>query len=226
MVFYLLPWGRKKSKMDLIKEDLFEVWRKGKNHFPQLNPLREALIRHFGVETSPLAPAFRRYKGRFWEELSFWALPSRVQEEISQKGIVFSPLLGMLSPEDPVPIYDLEWKTSYEGKTLRDFWKEHLEEIQRKLFKDSILFDFLSTEDRKVLSIPEESKRVSFEYYRKDRRVINSLPHRAYTLRYIIEMKVGIDDLERINFLDYKVKDIVEEGNTLKVILQSEGKYI
>lgn len=226
MVLYLLPWSRKKSRMDLIKKDLSEVWKEGGNRFPELNPLREALIRHFGVKTSPLAPAFRRYKGKFWEELSFWALPSRVQEEIAQRGILFSPLLGMLSPQDPVPIYDLNWKTPYEGKTLRDFWKVHLEGIQSKLFKDAIFFDFLTSEDRKVFSPPKGTQRIIFEYYRRDRRVINSLPHRAYTLRYIVEMKVGIENLERINFLDYRVKGIAKEGNTLKVILQSEGKYI
>ncbi|WP_457601247.1 peroxide stress protein YaaA [Hydrogenivirga sp.] len=227
MAFYLLPWSRAQSKMDLVRRGLSEVWKEGEgNTFPELNPLREALIRHFGVETSPLAPAYRRYKGRFWEELSFWALPSKVQKEIEERGVVFSPLFGVLGAGDLLPRYEVGWGDGYEGKTLRDFWREHLEGLLSTLFDKEVLYDFLSAEDRKVVGFPPTARRVVFEYYRKDSRVINTLPHRAYTLRYIIEMGVGTENLERINFLDYRVEEVREEESVLRVLLRSEGKYI
>ncbi len=226
MALFLLPWSGKHSNMDLVKKDLFEVWKEEGNRFDLLNPVREDLIRSFQVQTSPLAPVWRRYKGRFWEELSFWALPSRVQREIEEKAIVPSPLFGILGAGDLIPKYDLDWKTKFKGKTLQSFWKDRLEDLLPKIMDNEILFDFLSSEDRKVFTFPEGIKRVLFEYYRKDKRVINTLPHRAYTLRYIVEMGVNLEDLHRINFLDYKVEEIKEEGSITRVLMRSEGKYI
>jgi len=93
MVFYLLPWSRKQSSMDIVRRDLSKTWKEREgNRFEFLNPLRAKLIKEFGIKTSPLAPVWRRYKNKFWEELSFWALPTRVQQEIEDRGLVLSPL--------------------------------------------------------------------------------------------------------------------------------------
>ena len=227
MALYLLPWSRKQTKMDIVKRDLSEVWNEGEgNRFSQLNPLRESVLRHFGVKTAPLAPAYRRYKSKFWEELSFWALPSKIQRHIEENALVFSPLLGVMGAGDLVPYYELEWKTPYEGGSLRRFWRRHLEELLSGLLEGEVVYDFLSSEDRKVVDFPPTTRRVVFEYYRRGKRVINTLPHRAYTFRYILEMRVSTEDLNRINFLDYKVKDVGEEEGVIKVVLHSEGKYI
>ena len=224
MNFYLLPWSNKKTKMDLIKRDLREVWRD--TRFPQLNPLRESVIKELDVETYPLAPAYRRYKGKFWEELIFWALPSKVKEELERGSVVLSPLMGLLGISDSVPYYEVEWETQCCGRSLKEFWREHVKELTERLFDGATVWDFMSTKERDILSLPENTRRVSFEYYRKGARVINTLPHRAYTLRYVVEMGVGTESLERINFLDYKVKEVREEERGLKVVLQGEGRYI
>ncbi|NPA41187.1 MAG: peroxide stress protein YaaA [Aquificae bacterium] len=224
MAFFLLPHSGQQSRMDIVRKDLFEVWEE--NGFSQINPLREALIRHFKVKTSPLAPTYRRLKGRFWEELSFWALPKKVQEEIQEKSLVPSPLFGLLKVEDLIPQYELDWNDEYEGEKLYSFWKRHLKELLESTLSGQVVFDLASTQDRKALTIPENAQVISFIYYRKEKRVINTLPHRAYTLRYIVEMKVDLDTLEKINFLDYKVREIREEGNALLVVMESEGKYI
>ncbi len=226
MALFLLPWSRKHSSMDIVREDLFDLWKTRESRFELLNPIREDIIRTFRVETTPLAPVWRRYKGRFWEELSFWALPSRVQKDIEEKGIVPSPLFGILGVGDLIPRYDLDWKIEFRGKTLQRFWRDRLEDFLPKVLGGDVIFDLLSSEDRKVFTFPKGCRRVVFEYHRKDKRVINTLPHRAYTLRYIVEMGVGTEDLHRINFLDYKVEDVREEGNKIRVILRSEGKYI
>ncbi len=227
MAFYLLPWSKGQTKMDLVRRDLYEVWGEGEgNRFPELNPLRSGLLKHFRVQTSPLAPVFRRYKSKFWEELSFWALPSKVQKEIAEWGLVPSPLFGLLGVSDLIPRYELGWKDTYEGKTLKNFWREHLRGFLGSLLEGEVVYDFLSSEERDVLELPENTRRVLFEYYRKGKRVVNPLPHRAYTLRYIVEMKVTPEDVERINFLDYRVKDVREEGRELRVVLHSEGRYI
>lgn len=227
MIFYLLPWSKKKSRMDIVKEDLLEVWkdRKG-NRFDFLNDVRLPLIKEFGVSTSPLAPVWRRYKGKFWEELSFWALPSRVQQDIEDRALSLSPLMGMVGAGDLLPYEELSWKDRYEGKSLRNFWKEVLKPYTEKMFDSSVVFNFLSSEEKDVITLPENARVVSFEYIRKGKRVVNPLPHRAYTLRYIVEMKVDIDTLPKINFLDYKVSKVREDGNAIKVVMESEGKYI
>ncbi len=221
-VVFLLPWSKKQSSINLIRGGEGSL----PSSFPELNPLRKALVDFFNVKLIPLTPVWRRYKNRFWEELCFWVLPPPVQKRIEERGVVLSPLFGLLKPSDNIPKYEVSWKDTFEGKSLKRFWKEHLQSIIQKLLKGKTVFDFLSSEEREIIDFPEETKRIVFEYIRKDKKVINSLPHRAYTLRYITEMEISPDNLERINFLDYKVERIEEKGNVLKVIMKSEGKYI
>ncbi|GAB6065703.1 peroxide stress protein YaaA [Aquifex pyrophilus] len=227
MIFYLLPSEGKQSSMDLVKEDLFSLWEsKEHNRFPQLNPYREELIKHFNVSTSPLAPAWRRYKGKFWDSLEFWCLPPKVQQDIKDKGIILSPLFGMLGVEDYIPKYHVSYGDVYGGKKVKTFWKEVLKEITENLLNEAVVFDFLTTDQRETVSFPENAKVVRFEYIRKDKKVVNPMPHRAYTLRYIAEWNVNLENLDKINFYDYKVEDVREEGNLIKVVMRGEGKYI
>jgi len=105
-------------------------------------------------------------------------------------------------------------------------WKLALRPVMCHLFSSSVLYDFLSARERRLLFVPPSSRRVSFVFYRGDRRVLNDLPHRAYTLRFIAERALGLDSLERINFLDYKVEEIREKGNELQVIIRGGGDYL
>ena len=227
MIFYLLPSERQQSSMDLVKEDYFSIWEdKEKNRFTFLNPYREKLIKAFKVKTNPLLPAWRRYKGKFWDSLEFWCLPGKVQQDIIDKAIIISPLFGMLSVSDLIPKYAVEFSDSYEGRTLKSFWKEILKEHTEKLLDGTLVFDFLTKEQREVVSFPENVKIVRFEYIRKGKKVVNPMPHRAYTVRYIAERSLGEEGLEKINFYDYKVKEIKNDGNVISVIMEGEGKYI
>ncbi|AAC06849.1 peroxide stress protein YaaA [Aquifex aeolicus] len=227
MIFYLLPSEKKQSTMDLVKEDYFSIWEnREKNRFPELNPYRKELIEYFKVETKPLAPAWRRYNGKFWDSLEFWCLPPEVQQNIIDRGIIISPLFGMLGVNDPIPRYSVTFQDKYKGKKLTEFWKEVLKDISKKMFESSVIFDFLTTEQRETLTFPEDVTFVRFDYIRKGKKVVNPMPHRAYTLRYIVEKNVDLNSLEKINFYDYKVSKIEKEGNVIRVIMESEGRYI
>ena len=227
MILYLLPSERQQSSMDLVKEDYFNIWEdKEKNRFSFLNPYREKLIKAFKVKTNPLLPAWRRYKGKFWDSLEFWCLPGKVQQDIIDKGIIVSPLFGLLGVSDLIPKYAVEFSDVYGGKTLKTFWKEILKEHTRKLLDGALIFDFLTSEQREVVNFPENVKIVRFEYLKKGKNVVNPMPHRAYTLRYIAERNLGEEGLEKINFYDYKVKGVKEKGNVINVIMEGEGKYI
>ena len=227
MIFYLLPSEKQQSSMDLVEEDYFSIWEdREKNRFVFLNPYRERLIRALRIQTKPLLPAWRRYKGKFWDSLEFWCLPQRVQQDIIDKGIIISPLFGMLGVSDLIPKYSLDFSYHFEGKTLKAFWKEILKEHAEKLLEGALVFDFLTKDQREVVSFPENSKVVRFEYLRKGKRVVNPMPHRAYTLRYIAERSLGYEGLEKINFYDYKVKEIKEDGRFTLVIMEGEGKYL
>jgi cytoplasmic iron level regulating protein YaaA (DUF328/UPF0246 family) len=50
--------------------------------------------------------------------------------------------------------------------------------------------------------------------------------HRAYLLRYIAEKSLSLEELSRLNFYDYKVKEIEEKGRLIKVIVEGQGAYI
>jgi len=132
----------------------------------------------------------------------------------------------MLGVNDPIPRYSLTFQDNYKGKKVVEFWKEILKDTSWRIFEGSTVFDFLTEEQRKVLTFPDDVTFVKFEYVRKGKRVVNPMPHRAYTLRYIVEKNVDLDSLEKINFYDYKVSKVEEQGNTIKVVMESEGKYI
>jgi len=227
MIFYLLPSEKKQSSMDLIREDYFSIWEdRDKNRFPNLNPFRRKIIMNFELNTTPLAPAWRRYKGSFWDSMEFWCLPSKVQQDIIDKGIIVSPLFGLLGVNDPIFKYNLTYENAYKGKTLRAFWKEVLKDFTPGLLEGVTVFDFLTKEQRETITFPENVQIVRFEYVRKNKKVTNPMVHRAYTIRYIAEKNVTSETLEKINFYDYEVVDIKKEINITTVVMRGEGKYL
>ncbi len=224
---YLLPSSLKQSSMDLVKENLFDVWeREENNKFLFLNPERREIIDSFKLELYPLLPAWRRFKGPFWDNLHLWALPSAVQSRILQRGLIPSPVFGLLAPSDLVPPHRVGFRDKFKDKSLRSFWKEKLQNLFEKLLRDRVVLDLLGYDQRQVVSFPESSKVVRFSFVRAGKRVVNSLPHRAYVLRYVAERQVELDSLEKVNFLDYKVRDIKQRDNLIEVLMEGKGEYI
>ena len=226
MVFYLLPRGTRQKPYSTIRGGKEEFVTHLRDSFPELEDLRLKLIDTLPVDLNSLAPAWRRYASRFWEELCLWAMPERVKKEVEEKGIVLSPLMGIIRAGDPVPLYNAEWKTRVGTRTLYEIWKGRIKEISSQLFKDAVIYDLLTSEERELVDLSTGSLRISFIYLKKGKKLRNTLPHRAYTLRYIVEMKVTPDSLEKINFLDYRVTAIEKSGRNVRVTFDSEGKYL
>jgi len=218
-VFYVLPSSKKQSKMKGSYQDYKD------ERFASLYPKAKELMRCFDVKEEFL-PLFLRYKNKFWDSLEYWVLPPAVQARIKERSVVLSPLLGLASVESPMPAYSLDWKSICQGKTLREYWKEDIKKLSRELFEGKTVFLFVGKQEESLLDLSTASQIVVFEYYKAQQKVKNPLPHRAYTLRYIAERDLSLDELSKINFYDYKVEKIESSGKKIKVLLRSEGRYI
>ncbi|WP_333783945.1 peroxide stress protein YaaA [Thermocrinis sp.] len=194
--------------------------------FQELTAKRVELINCFGISMEELLPAWRRYKNNFWDSLEFWVLPSEVQSFISARSLVLSPLLGLININSPIPYACLSWDEECKGKKLRDWWKEDLRNLSKNVFQGKTIVSLLGSEEEKILSFESVSELVKFEFYKKGQRVKNSQRHRAYALRYIAERKLSIEDFHKINFYDYQVKEVKEEGKITRVIFEGVGAYI
>jgi len=226
MVFYLLPYSSIQKPFSTVKGGKEVLIKALRDSFPQLEDLRLKLMEALPVNFEYLAPAWRRYGGRFWEELCLWAMPERVKKEVEERGILLSPLLGILRAGDPVPLYEANWNTTLGTRKLAEIWKGKVKEITGGLFRDQVVYNFMGRKELGLIDLSKASAIISFEYYKKGTKVRNPLPHRAYTFRYIAEMDVCPESLERINFLDYRVVEIQKKGQVTKVVLDSEGRYL
>ncbi|RMH00566.1 MAG: peroxide stress protein YaaA [Aquificota bacterium] len=220
MLLFILPYSKRQSRL--------KVKDCGENRFafPEVEPLAVKVEESFLKGEKHLLPAWKRFKSVFWESLEFWVLPPPVAQFIDEHSLVFSPVYGLLKPSSCIPYLPVDWKESYEGKSLFAFWKEHLKALSPKLLEGKTLFLFAGARERSLLDLKEAERLVSFEYYRKDQKVKNPAKHWAYTLRYIAEKGIDMDSLHRINFYDYKVEDIQEKGKRFLVRMRSEGRYV
>ncbi|NPA33284.1 MAG: hypothetical protein GXO04_06625, partial [Aquificae bacterium] len=137
-----------------------------------------------------------------------------------------SPMFGALKPSDLIFRYSVTFADRIGEKTLKAFWKENLKNLSEKLLSGAIVYDFLTKDQRQTLTYPESATVVRFDFFKGDKRVVNPMPHRAYTLRYIAERGLSLDEIDKINFYDYKVVSTQRRGNEILVILRGEGKYL
>ncbi len=221
-MYYLLPSSLKQSKLKLR----FENEDEQSVSFDEFEPIRKTLIKcAFLDKSAHLLPVWRRFKGPFWDSLEFWVLPPVVQKRIEKHSLVLSPLYGFLSISNLIPLYKLKWESLCYEKKVKELWRPVLKEKSREIFRDKVIFNFLGNESR-LLDFSTTRKTVEFEFYRKDKKVKSNARHKAYVLRYIAERDLDISQLDKINFYDYKVESILEEKNTIKVTMKSEGRYI
>ncbi|MFN3813888.1 MAG: hypothetical protein ACK4SM_04620 [Aquificaceae bacterium] len=195
------------------------------NNFIQLNQKRKEILGYFNL-TCPCISLWRRFKNRFWDHLQYWVLPKSVKEHIKVRSIVLSPAFGILSVEDTIPRYSLTWNHFYKGVRLKEYWKKDIREITKVFFESMNVLLFVGKSEMPLVDTSRAKNVVIFEYYRKDKKVKNPLPHRAYTLRYIAERGIDMDGLYRINFYNYSVYNIVQKDKLIRVVLKSPGEYI
>jgi cytoplasmic iron level regulating protein YaaA (DUF328/UPF0246 family) len=89
-----------------------------------------------------------------------------------------------------------------------------------------VVVPLVGSQEERLLDLGTAHKVVRFFFYKKGQKVINPQPHRAYLLRYIAEKRLSLEELLRLNFYDYKVKDIEEKGRLIRVIVEGQGAYI
>ncbi|GAB6078748.1 peroxide stress protein YaaA [Hydrogenobaculum acidophilum] len=214
-VLYLTRCANKFSAYSDVdcKEDLF---KDGKFSFLEKRR-KEAFKLLKAKKPKEGGPLWRIYKDKFWEGLHMHVMPKAVKERIFERTIVLHPIMGMLSPEDKV----CKWEVSCQYKNM-SFWKE---DISNYISNDDFLvFNFLPASFEKLL--PKNIKLVSFKYTIKDRPMKDSSLAKAYTMRYIVEKDItSVEAFKKINFLDFVVSDVKEEGQNIVVHMISEGKY-
>jgi cytoplasmic iron level regulating protein YaaA (DUF328/UPF0246 family) len=222
-VRFIFPWSKRQSKIKLR-----EKYPVGLEVYPfeGLNPKRIEVINCLGINMEEPLPLWRRLKGRFWESLEFWVLPPPVQEFIVESSVVLSPLFGLLKVDTPIPYAEQSWEDNCQGSELKDWWKESLKQTSKEIFKDQVVVPLVGKQEEGLLDLGTAHKVVRFFFYKKGQKVINPQPHRAYLLRYIAEKRLSLEELSKINFYDYRVKEIEEKGKLIRVIVEGQGAYI
>lgn len=218
MFLFLLPYSKRQSRLSMknCTGERFSLL--------ELEPLARTVERVF-LSNSELSPLYRRFKSLFWENLEFWVLPPPVAKYVEEHSWVLSPVYGLLKPTACLPYMPVGWEELYEGERLKDFWKRHLRNLSEKLFKDKVLVPFVGKVELSLFDLKKAETIIRFEYYRKDQKVKNPSRYYAYTLRYMAERGISLQELERINFYDYRVEKVVQRGRTVKVVMRSEGRY-
>ncbi len=165
---------------------------------------------------SKMGPLWRVSKGKFWEGLHIHVMPKAIKERIFEKTVVLHPIMGMVSPEDNI----CKWDVSIDLKSLK-VWQS---EINDYLSKGFIVFNFLPKSFESLIS--KSFPTIHFRYLVKNEPIKDSSLALAYTMRYIVEKDISsIEDLKKINFLDFSVVDIKRESLKTIVEMHSMGKY-
>lgn len=218
MFLFLLPYSVTQRKVS------FKDCEKGILGPEEFEPLRRALEKEF-VSDDSLAPLYRRLSGIFWESLEMWVLPPDLIDYLEENSWVISPLYGLIRPTACVRYAPIRWDDTFGGISLFSFWKEHIRNLSDRLFEGRLVVPFIGRRYLSLFRLDRARGIVNFEFYRKDRKVKNPLRHYAYVLRYMVEKKVDLSGLERINFYDYRVESIERKAGTIKVVMRSEGRY-
>ncbi|MCS7307910.1 MAG: peroxide stress protein YaaA [Aquificaceae bacterium] len=218
MLVFLLPYS-KKQRLIQYKDCGGEL-----SVPPEFEPFFRLLEKILSKNNS-LSPLYRRFANSFWESLEFWSMPKKVKDYLLEHSWVMSPLHGLVKPDACVPYAPISWKEKYEGKPLLDFWRVHLKNLSLKLFKDKVVLPLIPKAYLHLFNFSTAQKIVFFEYYRRDSKVRNPAKHYAYSLRYIAERELSLQELQKINFYDYRVEKLTDNHKSLILTLRSEGKY-
>ncbi len=215
---YLLPCSSITSALkEKTDKSYIDVWDNPEySKFLFLNEKRKKLLKKYKVPNKPLVLASRKYKGNFWDNFHIWVMPKDIKQKLYERSIILSPIFGMLSTNDLVPSFKepCNEKLSYYKDDILSYLKE----------RQGFTLSLLSASKTSFLN--KELPVIYPEYYVKGQKLKNISKANAYLLRYIIEKNVDtLDDLPRINFLDFKFKDLINKKNVYHLVIEGEGNY-
>ena len=218
MFVFILPYSKKQNRIS------FKDCNENRFSLKEIEPFARILEKNYSLNGS-LAPLYRRLGGDFWESLELWVMPAKVIEYVKENSWVLSPVYGLLKPDACIPYAPIDWKEVYEGKNLFDFWKIHLKNLSKILLKDKVVIPFVPKKYLSLFNLSYAKEIVFFEYHRGEKEIRNPEKHFAYTLRYIVEKGLDIEEFSKINFYDYQVFERLKKDNHLYIKLRSGGKY-
>ncbi len=90
-----------------------------------LGPTQRAEIdRNRALSTSPVMPALERYTGVLFDGLDPTALAEPARRFAADHVLIHSALFGLISANDPIPVYRLSHDSRLPGVSLRSLWRE------------------------------------------------------------------------------------------------------
>jgi cytoplasmic iron level regulating protein YaaA (DUF328/UPF0246 family) len=123
------------------------------------------------VMTSPLMSALDRYSpGVLYQAMDFENLPTGAQRRLLEHGVVFSPLFGMLRPDDLIPEYYLALDAELpEIGSVRDYWSQYVTRTLNDLVADHFVWNLLPGEYEAIWKSEDRHHGfVNIEFFSRD----------------------------------------------------------
>jgi len=104
------------------------------------------------VMTSPLMSALDRYSpGVMYQSMDFENLPTGAQRRLLEHGVIFSPLYGVLRPDDLIPEYYLAIDAVLpDVGSVREYWAPFITQTLNDLFVGHFVWNLFPDEIRSV----------------------------------------------------------------------------
>jgi cytoplasmic iron level regulating protein YaaA (DUF328/UPF0246 family) len=115
--------------------------------------LAVATATNLGVLDGPTMPAIERYTGVLYDELAASTLPAAVRRRLEGQVVIFSGLLGVVRPTDPIPDYKLKMGAAVgrPGK-LSTWWRGPVSDALAPEATGRVVWDLLPNEHRAAWS--------------------------------------------------------------------------
>lgn len=121
--------------------------------------LHQAIENTFDLLNKETMPAINRYNGIMFKAINYKNLKENQKDNFNQSTIFIDGMFGLLKPLDLIPEYKLKINSKINDLNISEFWKNEIQNILNKEFKNKIVIDILPQAHRKIL---ENRKEVYF----------------------------------------------------------------
>lgn len=124
------------------------------------------------VMSSPLMSALDRYRpGVLYQALDFENLPTGAQRRLLEHGVIFSPLFGLLRPDDLIPEYYLSLDAELpDVGSIIEFWIPYVNKTLNDLLAGHFVWNLLPERFEAIWEPDGRYKAlVELEFYRKSK---------------------------------------------------------